>query len=116
MNISSDPEIITGAGGMPKVCLVSADGAQVEVYLHGGHVTSWIPSGGDERLFLSQKSEFRPGAAIRGGAPIIFPQFGSLGTLSNHGFARMLPWELSSLGGDRQWSTAEFYLGDNETT
>jgi len=112
----SDPKMITGAGGMPKVRLVSADGAQVEVYLHGGHVTSWIPAGGNERLFLSQDSEFDPGAAIRGGVPVIFPQFGSLGILPKHGFARLLPWELSSMGGDQQRATAEFYLGDDEST
>jgi glucose-6-phosphate 1-epimerase len=116
MNTPSATHITTGAGGMPKVCLSPADGAQAEVYLHGAHVTSWIPAGGDERLFLSQKSEFRPGAAIRGGVPVIFPQFGSLGTLPKHGFARTLPWELTSLGGDHRLSTAEFSLADSETT
>jgi glucose-6-phosphate 1-epimerase len=101
---------------MPKICLSSPDGAQAEVYLHGAHVTSWIPAGGEERLFLSQKSEFRPGAAIRGGVPVIFPQFGALGTLPKHGFARMLPWELTSLGGGPRSSTAEFCLADSEKT
>ena len=84
---------------------------RLKIYLHGAHVTSWVPAGGDERLFLSQKSEFRPGAAIRGGVPVIFPQFGGLGTLPKHGFARTLPWDLSSLGGDPGSSTAEFYPG-----
>jgi len=116
MNTPSAVNITTGAGGMSKVCLSSADGAQAEVYLHGAHVTSWIPAAGDERLFLSKKSEFCSGAAIRGGVPVIFPQFGSLGTLPKHGFARTLPWELTSLGGDPGSSTAEFYLADSETT
>jgi glucose-6-phosphate 1-epimerase len=116
MNTPSDSILLTGAGGLPKVHLACADGAQVDVYLHGGHVTSWIPSGGEERLFLSRSSEFHPGAAIRGGVPVIFPQFGSLGKLPKHGFARLQPWELSSVGGDHQGCAVEFYLVDNEAT
>jgi glucose-6-phosphate 1-epimerase len=108
--------ITAGAGGMPKICLSSIDGAQAEIYLHGAHITSWVPAGGEERLFLSQRSEFHPGAAIRGGVPVIFPQFGGLGTLPKHGFARTLPWDLSSLGGDQGSTTAEFTLADSETT
>ena len=116
MNTPSTTSITADAGGMPKICLSSVDGAQAEIYLYGAHITSWVPAGGEERLFLSQKSEFRPGAAIRGGVPVIFPQFGGLGTLPKHGFARTLPWDLSSLGGDPGSSTAEFYLADSETT
>jgi glucose-6-phosphate 1-epimerase len=116
MNTPSAANIVTGAGGMPKICLSSPDGAKAEVYLNGAHVTSWIPAGGVERLFLSEKSEFHPGAAIRGGVPVIFPQFGGLGTLPKHGFARMLPWELTSLGGGPRSSTVEFCLVDSEKT
>jgi glucose-6-phosphate 1-epimerase len=116
LNMPSATEIIPGSGGMPKVCLSSADGARAEVYLHGAHVTSWIPAGGDERLFLSQKSEFGSAAAIRGGVPVIFPQFGSLGTLPKHGLVRTLPWELISLGGDSHSATVELNLTDGETT
>jgi glucose-6-phosphate 1-epimerase len=116
VNNYPNTSITTGLGGMPKVCLSSADGAQAEVYLHGAHVTAWIPAGGEERLFISRKSEFRPGEAIRGGVPLIFPQFGSLGTLPKHGFARTLPWDLTSLGGGPEFATAEFSLIDSETT
>jgi glucose-6-phosphate 1-epimerase len=98
------------------VRLASPDGAQAEIYLHGAHVTSWKPAGGDERLFLSQVSEFQTGKAIRGGVPVIFPQFGSLGRLPKHGFVRTLAWELTSLGGDTESATAKFSLQDNHTT
>ena len=65
------------------------------VYLHGAHVTSWKPARDhDERLFLSERSEFRAGTAIRGGIPVIFPQFAAEGPLPRHGFARTSEWTL----------------------
>ena len=76
----------------------AADGATADVYLHGAHVTSWRPaSEGDERLFLSSRSEFRAGAAIRGGIPVIFPQFAAEGPLPRHGFARTSEWTLDDV-------------------
>jgi len=38
--------------------------------------------------------------AIRGGVPIIFPQFGGTGQLPAHGFARNLTWELTESAPD----------------
>jgi glucose-6-phosphate 1-epimerase len=89
--LSSVP--VPGTGGLPKLVLVAAGGARAEIYLHGAHVTSWHPAGdGDERLFLSRRSRFGPGAAIRGGIPVSFPQFADQGPLPHHGFARDLEW------------------------
>jgi glucose-6-phosphate 1-epimerase len=73
-----------------------------ELYLHGAHVTAWQPTGQESVLFLSEKSEFGPGKAIRGGIPIIFPWFGPrTATPENpradgpsHGFARTQKWKL----------------------
>jgi glucose-6-phosphate 1-epimerase len=98
-------DVVPGAGGLEKIVLQSWDGASAEVYLHGAHVTSWRPAPGDrERLFLSSRSEFHAGAAIRGGIPVIFPQFAAEGPLPRHGFARTASWTLQSLdhelGGD----------------
>ena len=93
----SRAQVIEGAGGLPKVALRAAGGATAEVYLHGAHVTSWRPAGGGERLFLSARSEFRAGAAIRGGIPVIFPQFAAEGPLPRHGFARTSEWTLDDL-------------------
>lgn len=87
-----------------KLNLIATDGASAEIYLHGGHLTSWIPAGGGgERLFLSPKADFLPGAAIRGGTPVIFPQFAGLGPLPKHGLARNRPWQLRESGSD--WAT-----------
>lgn len=83
---------------MEKVEIVASDGACVELYTHGAHVTSWKPASGEERLFLSKKSVFSPDAAIRGGVPIVFPQFASMGPLPKHGFARVSEWEVVRAG------------------
>ena len=81
-----------GRGGLPTVSLVASDGARAEVALHGAHVLSWRPAAGEERLFLSARSAFRDGTAIRGGVPVIFPQFADRGPYARHGFARTRAW------------------------
>jgi glucose-6-phosphate 1-epimerase len=94
MSTTTNPLVQPGAGDLPKIVLATTDGARAEIYLYAAHVTSWIPAGGSEALFLSPKAGFRPGMAIRGGVPIIFPQFGGMGQLPAHGFARISTWEL----------------------
>ena len=77
----------------PKIVLTTTAGARAEVYVYGAHVTSWTPANGSERLFLSEKSAFQTGAAIRGGVPVVFPQFSQLGPLPKHGLVRTQSWE-----------------------
>jgi len=64
---------------------------------HGAHLVDWTPAGQSPVLFLSSRSKFEPGQAIRGGIPIIFPWFGDdregRGRAA-HGFARRLPWRV----------------------
>lgn len=74
---------------------VESDGSRVDVSLAGGHVTSWIPANGNDVLFLSRRAIVAPGSAIRGGVPVIFPQFADLGSLPKHGFARTAMWEVA---------------------
>ncbi len=81
-----------GNGGMPKLTLTHADGAAVEIYLHGAHLTSWKDAAGHELFFLSKASNFAPDKPIRGGIPVIFPQFGGQGPLPQHGLARTAAW------------------------
>lgn len=92
-DIEGSVEVTAGTGGMPSVVLTHPAGARAIITLHGAHVTSWIPSDGEERLFLSRCSRFARGRAIRGGIPVVFPQFGP-GALPQHGFARTRKWEL----------------------
>jgi len=74
--------------GLPALRIIAPDGACALVTEHGAHVVSWVPADGGERLYLSPRSAFAAGKAIRGGIPVIFPQFSSEGPLPRHGFAR----------------------------
>ena len=109
---------VPGAAGLPKLVLVAGDGARAELYLHGAHVTSWIPAGDTvDRLFLSARSRFGPGEAIRGGIPVCFPQFAAQGPLPNHGFARVSVWEIVRAGRtDAGAAQAVLSLADSPAT
>lgn len=85
--------IVSGVNGLPKVVITHASGSSMEIYLHGAHITSWKDAAGHELFFLSRESWFAPGKPIRGGIPVIFPQFGG-GVLPSHGFARTGDWRL----------------------
>src|SRR5256886_7118077 len=89
------PTIIPGKNGMPTVLLSHASGSSADVYLNGAHVTSWIPAGGREVLFMGKTATFSPGDPIRGGIPVAWPQFANLGALPQHGFARKTDWQLA---------------------
>jgi hypothetical protein len=69
-------------------------GASAEVYLHGAHVTAFRTASGRDVMFVSKEAVFKPPKAIRGGVPVCFPQFGALGPLGQHGFARNTAFEL----------------------
>ena len=76
--------------------------ARATVLPYGAHVTSWITADGDERLYLSGRTAYRAGAAIRGGVPVIFPQFSDVGPLPRHGFARTRAWRAGCAGRRRR--------------
>ena len=87
---------------LDRVVFSAADGATAEIHAHGAHVTSWRPAPGDvERLFLSERSSFEPDDSIRGGIPVIFPQFAAEGPLPRHGFARTSHWTLGEATRDQ---------------
>jgi glucose-6-phosphate 1-epimerase len=86
------------AGGLVRAVISTPD-AEADVYLQGAHVTHWTPKGKRPVLFVSPKSLFAPGKAIRGGVPVIWPWFGGRGgglPGPAHGFARSMEWALES--------------------
>ncbi len=97
-----------------SVQIASADGASAEVHWNGAHVTSWRPAPGHrERLFLSRRTRTGDGVAIRGGMPVIFPQFASEGPLPKHGFARTSRWEMEP---QTEAGVVSFTLRDTDAT
>jgi glucose-6-phosphate 1-epimerase len=92
-------EIVEGNGGLLKVQITTPE-AVGDMYLHGAHVTSWKPSGAEEVLFLSSRSRWEHGRAIRGGVPVCFPWFGAKSddpAAPAHGFVRTKAWHLESI-------------------
>lgn len=85
----------TGRGQLAKLTLGNSAGARAEIYRYGAHLTSWKTPAGREWMFLSRDAQFEPGKAIRGGVPVIFPQFSGFGSGQRHGFARNLEWQLA---------------------
>jgi len=113
----SDPAAI-----FTPVEIRAADGARVRVLPYGAHVVSWepapgVPGGTAERLFVSTRASYRAGAPIRGGVPVIFPQFAAEGPFVRHGFARTRPWQVARAGQDASGAAeAVFALVDDAET
>lgn len=104
--------------GISACRLALDDGSQALVALHGAQLLSWTPGGQEERIYLSPDADLSGTRPIRGGIPVIFPQFGTRGPLPRHGFARNLPWRLEEVRHDRKekYATARFSLSDSEAT
>lgn len=107
---------LTRHHGLDAVELTAPDGARATVLLHGGHLVSWVPAGAPEQLYLSPRSDYTPGKAIRGGVPVCFPQFAERGPLPKHGFARTLAWELVSQEQGKDDALAVMRLRDSDET
>jgi glucose-6-phosphate 1-epimerase len=102
--------------GLPAVRVAAPDGAKAIVTAHGAQLVSWVPARGRERLYLSERSAFSPGKAIRGGVPVIFPQFAERGSGPRHGFARTTDWQLDEPRGGADFACVTFFLEDAAAT
>jgi len=86
----------------------------VTVHLFGATVISWV-CGDQEQLFLSTKSKFDGSKAIRGGIPVVFPNFGPWECGPQHGFARISWWSHTTKP-EHNENSLIFELEDNEET
>jgi glucose-6-phosphate 1-epimerase len=110
--------VCKGNGGLARVEITSPF-AHGEIYPHGAHVTSWRPAGSEEVLFLSTKSRWEEGQAIRGGIPICFPWFrGKAGDpkAPAHGFVRTRSWQLGSIVENSAGITVSMFIESDEQT
>ncbi len=101
-------------GTLPAVRITAPDGAHATIALYGAHLVSWQTADGRERLFMSAQSPRDGSAAIRGGVPVIFPQFSTRGTGQRHGVARLSNWRLAGQASDATGTWAEFALTQDD--
>ena len=88
--------IVDGPGGLP-VLSIETPAAQARIFFQGAQLTHWQPAYAKPVIFLSERSTYAPGKAIRGGVPVCFPWFGPRTGEAAHGFARNRPWQLTEL-------------------
>lgn len=101
--MDSTVQLVSGKGGLPVV-LIENSAATAEIYLHGAHVTSYIPkASGKDLIWMSKDAIFDREKPIRGGIPICWPWFGKPNTTENpganiqHGFARAADWAVKEV-------------------
>ncbi len=131
-------ESLTQEFGMPGVleftprgdlvCVeITTPAMSAAVTLHGAHLLQWQPAGEQPVLFLSERSEFAEGKAIRGGVPVIWPWFGPRSEAVRpapdgapkspaHGFARTAPWRLQFAAVTADAVHLTFTLGPTEAS
>lgn len=101
-----------GMNGQPCVVASAEDGSHVCIYLLGATLTEYCSEpGAPNLLHVSTKAIYDGKKAIRGGIPIVFPQFGP-GKLPQHGFARTSMWNVESVEGGK----VHLSLRDSEET
>jgi glucose-6-phosphate 1-epimerase len=106
-----------GRNGQPKITLKSPDDAySCDIYVYGATITSWRHAG-VEKLFCSPNTPFDGVTAIRGGIPVVFPQFGRPDeTMPQHGFARTSMWTIHERVSTDASCRVEFKLMDSDAT
>jgi len=117
-SFSSSVETKKNERGSVVVATLKGGSEWVEVNLFGATVTSWT-SNGRPLLFVSSKSLFDNKKPIRGGIPLVFPQFGPWdGGRPQHGFARSSTWSLSNEDRTEEDDEVSFLLQleNDETT
>ncbi|MES2016023.1 MAG: D-hexose-6-phosphate mutarotase [Pseudomonadota bacterium] len=105
---------MTTYGALPAIRISCPSGAEAIVTLYGAHLVSWKTANGAQQLFCSAKSALDGSRAIRGGVPVIFPQFAERGSGMRHGFARVATWRLADSGMDQGAAFAAFTLTQAE--
>jgi len=106
-----------GQGGLDTVVLRHASGASTEIYLFGATLCSYKTADGKEQIFVSPGAIWDGKKAIRGGVPVVFPQFGQPDkAMAQHGFARSSVWTIKEVKGSPNEVSAVLTLRDSEAT
>lgn len=102
--------------GLEALRLNGPKGSAAIISRQGGQVLSWVTPDGRERLFLSERAVFDGSVAIRGGIPVCFPQFATLGDLPRHGFVRTRQWLVAAQRHGDDFALATMSIEDDEAT
>jgi len=102
--------------GIEALRLNGPKGVSAVIAKLGAQLLSWVTSDGRERLFLSDQACFDGSIAIRGGVPVCFPQFASVGDLPKHGFVRTRPWTVSARRTGDDYALVTLQCNDDEST
>ena len=98
---------------------ITSTHSKATISLYGAQVLSFIPKGDADMLFMSSKSYFQEGKAIRGGIPVCWPWFGAHpvdNSLPSHGFARISTWEVINTTEEEDEVVITLSLASNANT
>lgn len=96
-----------------KLKLIHKNNSYIEVFTQGAHLTKWVDSKGANHIFTSENAIYKKENPIRGGNPIIFPQFGK-GRITSHGFARRMEWQISDISSNDNLTAITLKLSDTD--
>lgn len=89
-----------GLGGLPIVHMHHPQtGQQVVVYLHGATIAQWLKHDGTATFYDGPNHMYAPGAPLRTGVSVHFPQHRE-GQLPENGFADRMQWSVVGAGID----------------
>lgn len=119
----SDTGAIYNRPGLP-VIVVETQLCRAVIALQGAHILAFERKSAEDGnatplLWLSPNAIFTPGKAIRGGIPFCFPWFGPHSQNANapqHGFARILDWQLHTISETANATELTFSLTSDAET
>jgi len=96
---------------MNEVTISHPSGAKASVNPFGATLTSYQTSNGRELIFVSSLAKRDGSKAIRGGVPLVFPQFGQpIKAMPQHGFLRCNIWNVGDFYEEDDASCCDFTL------
>ncbi len=98
--ISGKVQFSSGTGDLTMLAINSSH-SSARISLYGAQLLSFVPAGQQDVIWMSDRSLFQKGKAIRGGIPLCFPWFGphpSDKGKPQHGFARLQEWQVAEVG------------------